>query len=91
MNYNLKQEMRKLKLQIFASFLLVLILIILVAFGIQNRVNNVIFSEKSNLENNIGKKVIIDNDTLTIVNYSLIKGEYTLSNGTKIDKSYHKK
>lgn len=36
----------------------------------------------------IGKRVVIDRDTLTITDYNYLKGNYTLSNGVKIDAKF---
>ena len=38
-------------------------------------------------EPKMGTKVVIDKDTLTVVNYSSLMGTFTLSNGTEVDKS----
>ena len=42
--------------------------------------------DESNEEfkNNLGKRVVIDKDTLTITDYSLLNDNYVLSNGSKI-------
>ncbi len=43
-------------------------------------------SDKADVyELNIGKTIVIDKDTLTIVNYSLINESYALSNGTNVN------
>ena len=39
----------------------------------------------NNMSVNIGNKVLLDNDTLTIIDYKVIGNTYTLSNGVKID------
>lgn len=39
----------------------------------------------------IGKRVILDRDTLTIINYSILFNEITLSNGRKVDIRYIEK
>jgi len=52
---------------------------------------SVIEYEICNTENmfepKMGTKVVIDKDTLTVVNYSSFMGTFTLSNGTVVDKS----
>jgi len=40
------------------------------------------------LEYNLNKQVIINNDTLTIVDYSTWNDTYTLSNGIEINSSF---
>lgn len=40
--------------------------------------------EKDSYERYIGKKMILDKDTLTIINYSIISETFTLSNGQKV-------
>jgi hypothetical protein len=43
---------------------------------------------KSKYKSEIGKKIVIDNDTVTIVNYSIITESFTLSNNKTIDCSF---
>lgn len=38
------------------------------------------------MKSDIGKRIVIDKDTLTITDYSVFKESYTLSNGTSINK-----
>lgn len=45
-------------------------------------------NEKDKYESNIGHKIIIAKDTLTITNYSRIMETFTLSNGTTVDASF---
>lgn len=40
------------------------------------------------MSSNVGESLVIDGDTLTIVNYSIVSNSYTLSNGVEIDKSF---
>jgi hypothetical protein len=39
---------------------------------------------KDQLKQNIGLKVLLNKDTLQIIDYSTIEGNYTLSNGVKV-------
>lgn len=45
-----------------------------------------VIQERNNYREKIGEKFIIDTDTLTIVDFSMLNGSYTLSNGVKVDK-----
>lgn len=40
--------------------------------------------EKSKVESKLGQKVVLERDTLKIIDYSIIYQNYTLSNGQKI-------
>jgi hypothetical protein len=42
-------------------------------------------------ENMLGKKVVLENDTLDIVNYNVIHDDLILSNGLKINYEYANK
>lgn len=46
---------------------------------------------EDNMKELVGEKVLIENDTLTIIDYSLIKSNYTLNNENVISKEYAKK
>jgi len=37
---------------------------------------------------NIGRKVVLNKDTLIIVDYSSLQSNFTLSNGAKVSKDY---
>lgn len=39
-------------------------------------------------QENIGKKIVIDKDTLTVVDYNSIIDTYYLSNGTSVNKQF---
>ena len=39
-------------------------------------------------KNLLGEKVIVESDTLTIVNYSIMYDDYTLSNGLTVAEDY---
>lgn len=40
--------------------------------------------EKIKIESKLGQKVVLEQDTVSIIDYSLINQNYTLSNGKKI-------
>lgn len=46
---------------------------------------------KQKLEALIGKRVVLDRDTFTIISYSILFNEITLSNGRKVDIRYIEK
>lgn len=45
-------------------------------------------NDLNNYEEPIGKQVVIENDTLTVVSCSFFKGTYDLSNGLTIKDKY---
>jgi hypothetical protein len=47
--------------------------------------------EKAKIEVNIGKRVVIEKDTLLITDYSILESNYTLSNGKKVSFELIKK
>lgn len=44
--------------------------------------------EKTEMKQCIGKKILLDKDTLTIINYRVLDAEFTLSNGAIISKDF---
>lgn len=48
-------------------------------------------AKTTNIINQVGKKVIINKDTLLIMDYSLLNQNYTLSNGVKISFEFEEK
>lgn len=65
-----------------------LVIISLFAFGIYHLSNSTkALSDISKLmESNVGKEVVLDNDTLTILDYSLLNSTYLLSNGISVNR-----
>ena len=68
----------------FFSIIIIIILAVILTWGwaIKGSYNDLHDPYKAN----IGRSVVINTDTLTVVNYSTISGSYTLSNGVTIDK-----
>lgn len=64
----------------------VFFMLIVVVFSVFAAIG--ISAEIDEYEANIGKDVVINNDTLTIVNGSFIMSTYELSNGLKINDEY---
>lgn len=69
--------MKHVFLILIGTILLMICTVITASFFIDREINNV----KSKIEINLGKKVVMENDTLLIINYSLYESTYTLSNG----------
>lgn len=67
-----------------------LILVIFVILNLldssKNNSINLINKEKNKYEINIGKRIILEKDTLSIINFSTFEETYTLSNGLKVNK-----
>lgn len=76
-----------MKKTIIGSAIVFIFLVVLSAYLIFSSVDE-IKSEYSKAENSIkkevGKKVILEKDTLTIIDYSILNDTYTLSNGVKV-------
>lgn len=70
------------------GLLICVILLVLCLNWLINSFNSEIKKERDKYETNIGQKVIIENDTLTIMNYSTIMKTFTLSNGKTVDASF---
>jgi hypothetical protein len=66
-----------------------LVVLFLISFGIYHLTNSLSFLNKRNKEMqlNIGKKIIIEDDTLIVIDYSFFNDSYTLSNGICVNKS----
>lgn len=47
--------------------------------------------ETTHIIHEVGKKVLIDKDTLIIMDYSILNQNYTLSNGVKISFEFEEK
>ncbi len=70
-------------------FILVILLAIIMSV-IFNEVNNTINQAKYKGKELIGNEVVINKDTLIIINYNLFKETVTLSNGTEVSYDYLK-
>ncbi len=53
--------------------------------------NNMSKEHEETYDNMVGKKVLIDKDSLTVVDYSIIHETYTLSNGKTVSIKLFKK
>jgi len=72
--------MKKKILIVIGVLLFVSICLTYLIKSFEYQINN----EKTKFEVNIGKSVIIENDTLSIMDYSMLESNYTLSNGKKV-------
>lgn len=66
---------------------ILMILVILLVFSLKYLAKNVgknFQEEKNKVENKLGQRLVLERDTLTIIDYSLINQNYTLSNGKQI-------
>lgn len=73
------------------EILFVTILATVLMFMTSNSLENIYKREKSKIEANIGEKVVIEKDTLLIVDYSFLESNYTLSDGRKVSFELIKK
>ena len=47
-----------------------------------------VINNTNEMSDNIGETIVMQTDTLTIVNYRLLLKQYTLSNGLIVDRDY---
>jgi uncharacterized membrane protein YraQ (UPF0718 family) len=66
------------------------IVCVIMAFVIAYAISTQIDNKKKDLQSYVGKTVVVGKDTLTIVNYSMVFENFTLSNGTKVDEQFVK-
>lgn len=73
-----------------AALIILLILISLSVWGLIYGINGI---DKTSVEmkSHIGDKVLLNKDTLEVVDYSLLFENYILSNNTEISKEYFNK
>jgi len=80
-----------------AIFVIVFLLIILAMLwiiainGLISDVGNLYRDEVNKFSKNIGKKAILEKDTLEVVDYSIWNGTYTLSNGKYVSREFVRK
>jgi len=77
--------MKTFKKIAIVGLLFTVVFYILVIMAVSHIIKGV-EDEKSSYSKNVGKHIVIEKDTLMIINYSTIKGTYSLSNGKEIDK-----
>lgn len=71
--------------------LLVTIVLFAFVYFMLFSLNNTMQEMDDEYKSNIGKEIILEKDTLTIVDYSLWDETYTLSNGVKVSTDFIKK
>jgi len=77
-------------IMIFKIWVPTLVIVVLTMIFILNDEDSNINSRHKESQYYLGMTVITDKDTLTIVNYSLRDGSFTMSNGIKYDMEYVK-
>ena len=81
--------MKKYKDFIFFMFVIVMIITLIATYlWIAGSIISKIGSEKKQLQNNLGKNIVIQGDTLEIIDYNRFLETYTLSNGAKCEIEY---
>jgi hypothetical protein len=78
--------MNKTIKEMLPIILVVVGLNVIIYFGAKNAGND-LENKEAKYKAKIGKKFILDKDTLTIIDYSFIMSNFTLSNGVKINSS----
>lgn len=72
--------MKKQILTVVVSLVIILAIIIFLV----SRMDSTIKVETAKIKKRLGTSVVIENDTLLIVDYSMGRGSYTLSDGKEI-------
>lgn len=73
--------------QSIAGLVLAIMVLVFIFFGIYYLASE-IESKRDAMKANVGKKIVIGNDTLLIVDYSYVFESYTLSNGTEVSETF---
>jgi len=71
----------------FISMVVLWVLLAILFNGVKSNVNNA----QETMSKNVGVKVVLDGDTLTIIDYTLIGNTYTLSNTAKVSAEFVEK
>ena len=80
------------KIIVFGLIGLIIVIIMSLLIGsILNTAGNELKKQTTQIESNLGKKIFIDGDSLTITDYSLLNDSYKLSNGTTVSFELVKK
>lgn len=69
----------------FVSMLVLLLILVVLLLFFLNMWANDVGKEKEKFEKHIGEQYILNKDTLIIVDYSMFKETFTLSNGKEIN------
>ena len=77
-----------MKKDAFAGFLFIVMIILLVVFI--NTCNKKLSKSLDEIQNSadslINKRIVIDKDTLIVIDYSFMDNNFTLSNGLKVNE-----
>jgi len=83
--------MRKIIISFFAISIILTVLIYGMIFMIGKSVVNSYNSYEDSVKIMVGDKVLLEKDTLSIIDYSLVNKTYELSNGSNISFDFAKK
>ena len=75
--------MKKIAVITLVAILIVIFMSLLIG-NILNSTRQELEKEVIKIESNLGKKLFIDGDSLTIIDYSLLNETYNLSNGKSV-------
>lgn len=76
--------MKKMLITGFIGIVLIAALMVWLISKFASSIEN----ESQQYKNKIGNKIILEKDTLTIIDYSLFNQTFTLSNGKTVNKSF---
>lgn len=71
--------------RVFITFIVVWCVILFIAYLIMAPTFKGLNNHTEDVKSKIGKKIVLDKDTLTILDASIIKGTYTLSDGREVN------
>lgn len=74
----------------FAGFLVFIIIVVLFIISAR-RCTGIIIEADEEYKEYVGERIVLENDTLTIINYSIWRENVTLSNGTIVNIDFAKK
>jgi len=74
----------------FAGFLAFIIIVVLFTISLR-RCTSIITEADEQYKEYVGEKIVLENDTLTIIDYSIWRENVTLSNGTTVNIDFAKK
>lgn len=80
----------KTRISVVVLFIIIIVVMVVIINRCSRDIGNIISKHDNEMKSHVGDTVIIQKDTLIIVNYSIWSEDYTLNNGVKIDKEYIK-
>ena len=61
------------------------IIFIITAVTLMNKCENILIDEQTKYKNEIGTEIVLEKDTLMIIDYSFVNSNFILSNGQTIN------